>query len=158
MCWPSARLQRDKQEQGSSCPMREGPLTGCVHCRIPISCFLSLMVRLNFTYQQHSGSNKEPLVHDAHSNSRTQWASSPPKNLQDNPISNINSFFLCLIFKLIPTKKVRHIVPPSSTQSVILRAFSAMSKGNNQEWRRVGVPEAQLWTTVPFSFRSLAWI
>lgn len=115
-------------EQGISCLVREGPLTGCVCCRIPISWFLMGAVKLNFTYRQHSGSNKEPHAHGARSNSRAQWVLLPVKNPQDNPIINIHSLFFHLIFKLIPTEKVRHILPPSSTLSATSRAFSATSK------------------------------
>ena len=67
-------------------------------------------------------------AHGACSNSRAWWALSPVKNPQDNPIINIHSLFFHLIFKLIPTEKVRHILPPSSTLSATLRAFFSMSK------------------------------
>lgn len=80
--------------------------------QIPISCFLSWVIKLNFTYQQHSRSNKEAPACGARSNSTTQWASSPAKSPRDNPIINIHSLFFRLIFKSITTEKVRNVQPP----------------------------------------------
>lgn len=127
-------------------------------CFLGVVGWLSQVVKLNFICQQHSESNKETPVHSALSNFRAQWASSSTKNLQDNPIININSLFSTSFSSSFLQKRSDIHYPPAIHYQLPQGHFLLCQTGNHQEQRTAGTPKAPFWTLVDFTFRSLAWI
>lgn len=162
ICWPLAQLQRDGQEhrgeQGSSCRMREGPLTGCVHCRTPISWFLLWVVKFNFTTSSIQEATKSHLcvvltLIPGHNGLCHQWRF--PRTIQ---LLIFIPFFSASFSSSFLQKRSDTYYPPAVHYQPLQGPFLPCQNGNNQEWMSIGAWEAQLWTLVGFTFRSLVWI